>query len=108
MSYYKNEPLQMTVYSNDGLDSNLSVYIRVTPIDNVKYEYTVGSKSGTARFSEPINIRKDIFAVIEKTQHFSKKHIKSTFHLSEVPVYVIAKKMRAKLSFCPQSTIILL
>ena len=105
ISYFKERPLELKVYTRSADASEVTINMQVTPLDMSRYEYVVTSlnrysvnKKGVAYYTEPVVVTEDVSFTIDKTQYFSNRNFKVKYQLSEVPVMVKASQLARRIS----------
>ena len=105
ISYFRDRPLDLKVYTRSAEASEVSIYVEVTPLDMSRYEYLVKSlnrysvnKKGVAYYTEPVVVTEDVSFTIDKTQFFSNRNFKITYQMAEVPVTATAVQVSKRLA----------
>ena len=105
ISYFRDRPLELKVYTRSAEVSEVTIAVDVTPLDMSRYEYMVKSlnrygfsKKGVAYYTEPVVVTEDVSFTIDKTQFFSNRNFKNTYQMAEVPVTTKAVQVAKRLS----------
>ena len=100
ISYYKDSPLEMKVYTQYAENSEVNLTVEVTPLDMSRYEYNVraAGKKGVAYFTEPVALSNMISFTIDKTPYFTKNNFNVKYDMSECPVMTKAYQVVGSLS----------
>ena len=105
ISYYKDRPLELKVFTKNAEISDVNIVVKVTPIDMSRYSYEVttvtggvAKKKGTAYYTDPIAANKYVSFSVDKTPYFTNKDFKVTFDLAECPVMTKAYQLIRRLS----------
>jgi len=112
ISYYRDRPIEMKVYSrpidvNTTSSSEVSLVVNVTPIDQTSYEYSVASingykmeKKGKAHYTDRVKLNKEgsVEFSIDKTQYYSQRNYKVTYIMSETPIMSKANQLAKRIA----------
>ena len=105
ISYYKDKPLEMKVFSEIDERPEVSIAVEVTPRDGNRYDYRVVrleaekcNVKGTAYYAEPVSVGSSVSFTVDKTARFSNNLVGVTFDMASCPAQSKAYQMLRKLS----------
>ena len=106
ITYYKDCPLDLTVYNRDFDNENFAVNITVEPVDDQHYKYRITSLNGQsvksdwqeAMYNQVVNINTGVSFSVERTAYYRDNDCGVSFHFASHTPAKVAKTMLRRLT----------